>query len=572
MSMFKDQLNEYMTQLNCSGRELAETSGLSPATISRYRSGEREPKSAAEWDKLISGIVCLAAQRDIPALTEEAVREKLAPFSPESGFDMERLRCNLNSLLVTFSISVSDLARSINYDASYISRIRNGQRRLADPERFASAVADFVIRRFDAPAERAILAELIGAKASEQDADALYRALVQWLGGHDAERSDDVASFLKHLDSFDLNEYTRAIRFDDMKVPTVPFQLPLSKTYYGLEEMKSGELDFLKATALGKSDESVFLCSDMPMDDMARDQEFTKKYMFGLAVLLKKGLHLNVVHNLDRPFHELMLGLEGWIPLYMTGQITPCYLKGVQNNVYCHFLNVSGSAALSGECIAGAHEQGRYELVKGGEALRYFHDRAAAIWKKALPLMDIYREEQTAALHAFQLASVQNIGPRCRVLPAPPLGTLREETLRTMLSAHGLTAAERQRVLDHAAAQRSYMEQVLEHSTITDAFPELSQEEFAQDAPALSLSTLFFPKDIRYTYEEYCRHMEQTNEYASTHSGYSLRTCDTDFHNISISVHEGRWAMISKSNAPAIHFVVRYSKLRSAIETFIGEP
>ena len=569
--MFKEQLNEYMVQLCCSGRELAEVSGLSPATVSRYRSGEREPKSAAEWDKLISGIVRLAAQRDIPALTEEAVREKLAPFSPESGFDMERLRCNLNSLLVTFSISVSDLARSINYDASYLSRIRNGQRRLADPERFASAVADFVIRRFDAPAERAILAELIGAKASEQDADALYRALVQWLGGHDAERSDDVASFLKHLDSFDLNEYTRAIRFDDMKVPTVPFQLPLSKTYYGLEEMKSGELDFLKATALGKSDESVFLCSDMPMDDMARDQEFMKKYMFGLAVLLKKGLHLKVVHNLDRPFHELMLGLEGWIPLYMTGQITPCYLKGVQNNVYCHFLNVSGSAALSGECIAGAHEQGRYELVKGGEALRYFRDRAAAIWKKALPLMDIYREEQAAALHAFQLASVQNTGPRRRVLPAPPLGTLREETLRAMLSAHGLTAAERQRVLDHAAAQRSYMERVLEHSTITGSFPELSQEEFAQCAPALPLSTLFFPKDIRYTHEEYCRHMEQTNEYARTHPSYSLRTCDTDFHNISISVHEGRWAMISKSNAPAIHFVIRYSKLRSAIETFVRE-
>lgn len=568
--MLKDRLNEYMTQLNCSGRELAEASGLSPATVSRYRSGEREPKSAAEWDKLISGIVRLAAQRDVPALTEEAVREQLGLVAPESSFDMERLRRNLNSLLATFSISGSDLARSTNYDASYLSRIRNGQRRLADPERFASAVADFVIRRFDGPTERDILAELIGAKASERDAEALYRGLVQWLGGHDAERSDDVASFLKRLDSFDLNEYTRAIRFDDLKIPTVPFQLPLSKTYYGLEEMKRGELDFLKATALGRSDEPVFLCSDMPMDDMARDQEFTKRYMFGLAVLLKKGLHLNVVHDLDRPFHELMLGLEGWIPLYMTGQITPCYLKGVQNNVYCHFLNVSGSAALSGECIAGAHEQGRYELVKGGEALRYFHDRAAAIWKKALPLMDIYWEEQAAALHAFQLADVQNVGPRFRVLPAPPLGTLREETLCAMLSAHGLTAAEQRRILDHAAARRSYMEQILAHSAITDSFPELSPEEFAQDAPALPLSTLFFPKDIRYTYEDYCRHREQTHEYARTHPGYSLRSCDTDFHNISISVHEGRWAMVSKSNAPAIHFIIRYSKLRSAIEAFIG--
>lgn len=58
------------------------------------------------------------------------------------------------------------------------------------------------------------------------------------------------------------------------------------------------------------------------------------------------------------------------------------YLKGVQNNVYCHFLNVSGSAALSGECIAGAHERGRYELTKGGEALRYYQERADAIRKR----------------------------------------------------------------------------------------------------------------------------------------------------------------------------------------------
>ena len=570
--MFKDQLNEYMTQLHCSGKELADASGLSPATVSRYRSGERKPESEAERAKLISGIVQLAAARGIPALSEENVSASLRPFFPKESIDAEHLRDNLNSLFTTFSISNSELARNINYDASYLSRIRSGQRHLADPERFVSAVADFVIRRFDSSMERAILAELINAKEADEDAEALYGSLVQGLGGHNAERNDDVAAFLNHLDEFDLNEYTQAIRFDDMKVPTVPFQLPLSKTYYGLEEMKRGELDFLKVTALGKSDAPVFLCSDMPMDDMAKDRDFTKKYMFGLAVLLKKGLQLKVVHNLDRPFHELMLGLEGWIPLYMTGQITPCYLKGVQNNVYCHFLNVSGGAALSGECIAGAHEQGRYELVKGGEALRYYQERADAIWKKALPLMDIYREKQAAALHAFQLADAQKPGPRRRVLSAPPLGTLREETLRVILSSYGLPAAEQQRVLDHATAQRSCMEQVLTHSAITDAFPELSQEEFAQYAPTLPLSTLFFPKDIRYTYADYRQHLDQTNEYAHTHPGYSIRPCDTDFHNISISVHEGLWAMISKSNAPAIHFVVRYSKLRDAIENYIDAP
>ena len=428
-----------------------------------------------------------------------------------------------------------------------------------------------MLRRYDAPAERAILAELIGAEGDVQDAEALASGLVRWLGGRNTVQNGDISSFLKQLDAFDLNEYIRSIHFDRLKVPAAPFQLPLSKTYYGLEEMCAGELDFLKATVLGKATDPVFMCSDMPMDDMAADENFKKKYMFGLAMLLKKGLHLNVVHNLNRPFSELMLGLEGWIPLYMTGQITPYYFKGVQNNVYCHFLNVSGSAALFGECIAGAHAQGRYELVKGGEALRYCRSRAEAILKKALPLMDIFREEQAAALRAFQLADVQNAGTRRRVLSAPPLCTLSEKTLRAMLAARNVPDAEGRRILEHAAAQNGRMQTVLAHSTITDSFPEPTREEFSEYPPSLPLSELFLPRDIRYTYEEYRCHLEQTQTYVCSNPGYSVRPCSAVFRNISISVHAGQWAMISKSNAPAIHFIIRYPKLRSAIESFVGE-
>ena len=39
INIFKEQLNEYIMRLGCSGRELAEASGLSPATVSRYRIG-----------------------------------------------------------------------------------------------------------------------------------------------------------------------------------------------------------------------------------------------------------------------------------------------------------------------------------------------------------------------------------------------------------------------------------------------------------------------------------------------------------------------------------------------------
>ena len=76
-------------------------------------------------------------------------------------------------------------------------------------------------------------------------------------------------------------------------------------------------------------------------------------YCYGL----KKGHHLNIIHNLDRPFNEMMLGLESWIPIYMTGQISPYYLSNLKNNIYNHLNYVSAAATLSGECINGFHNK-----------------------------------------------------------------------------------------------------------------------------------------------------------------------------------------------------------------------
>ena len=68
-----------------------------------------------------------------------------------------------------------------------------------------------------------------------------------------------------------------------------------------IQEMMEAELDFMKATVLSKSMEPVTMYSDMPLEEMAKDPEFPKKWMFGLAMMLKKGLHLNTVHS----FHSL---------------------------------------------------------------------------------------------------------------------------------------------------------------------------------------------------------------------------------------------------------------------------
>ena len=48
---FCDKLNEYIETLECTAKELSTLSGISTATVSRYRSGERLPD--AESDTLV---------------------------------------------------------------------------------------------------------------------------------------------------------------------------------------------------------------------------------------------------------------------------------------------------------------------------------------------------------------------------------------------------------------------------------------------------------------------------------------------------------------------------------------
>ena len=569
--LFKDKLAEYIELLDCTARDLSEYSGLSPATISRYRSGDRIPEAGSEnFPNLVEGIVCIAQKKKIADITISSVTNDFLPLLKNSAVDMKKLPNNLNKLLDILPISVSELSRFLNYDASYISRIRNGNRQPANPEEFLSGVTTFVVRRCHENPQRALVADLIGCKSDDLKDPDIYKALLfEWLTTGSANTKNYMKNFLEKLDEFNLDEYIRAIHFNELKVPSVPFQLPTSKNYFGLKEMMNSELAFLKATVLSRSLEPVIMYSDMPMTEMAQDPEFPKKWMFGMALLLKKGLRLQIIHNIDRNLPEMMLGLESFIPMYMTGQIEPYYFKAPQGGVFLHFLRVSGTAALTGEAVSGHHSEGRYYLTNNRTEVAYYRRRADALLENAKPLMEIYRADGASRLNAFLLADSRTPGRRRCVLSAPPLYTADPAFLTAVLQRHDVPAPDQERILTYAKGHREQAETILRDNEMVLALPRLTEEAFERYPMSLPLSGSFYERDIPYTYQEYLEHIDQTEQFAAVHPRCRLElTADSTFRNLQIVMHEGRWAMVSKEKSPAIHFVIRHAKLRSAIESF----
>ena len=571
---FSEKLNAYMEQLSCSARELGNLSGISGASFSRYKSGERVPELGTKpFENLCSAIAEIAAQKKLPDITAESVKASFLACDDFITTDKEVLRQNFNAMIAALNINLARLSQYTNYDTSAIFRIRNGSRRPGDAERFAAAVASFVAREMRAASEIAAVAELIGCDVDQiYDLSVRYAKIKSWLLEQPVQEagSDSVSKFLSKLDAFDLNEYIKAIKFDELKVPSVPFQIPSSKTYFGIKEMMESELDFLKATVLSKSMAPVIMYSDMPLAELAKDSEFPKKWMFGMAMMLKKGLHLNQIHNLDRSFDEMMLGLESWIPMYMTGQISPYYFKNAQNNIFLHFLKVSGAAALSGKAIAGYHADGKYYLTKSKRELEYYQKRADEMLSNAYPLMDIYRSERENELNTFLLSDVNQPGSRRSILSTLPLYTLSDGLLDRILTRNGIDAEQKEKIKKYAAAQRERVLSVLEKNTVEDELPVFSAQDFASDPPVLELSGVFCETDIPYSEEEYSAHLDEIRAFAEQNPNYSFKQASVHaFRNLQILIHEGQWAMVSKGKAPAIHFVIRHPKLRSAIENFI---
>ena len=567
---FKEVLNKYLKELDCSSKKLSDESGLSESVICRYRSGERTPAEKSEQiNKLTTALFNIAKEKGKNKYTLDKIVNDFNSTLPSDDFDYATFSNNLNTLITSLNINTNEMSKYIVFDASHISRIRYGKARPSNPIDFSNKICSYIFSRYKNYDSINSLSTIIGCKKSELTNGKFHNTLLAWLTSEITHAKNQVYDFLHNLDSFNLDDYIKVIKFDELKIPSIPFYKAKTRHYYGLEEMKQGELNFFKGTVLSKSKEDIFMCSDMPMEDMAEDIEFGKKWMFAIAMCLKKGHHLNIIHNVDRPFNEMMLGLESWIPIYMTGQISPYYLKDFKNNIYNNLTYVSGVAALTGECIKGFHNKGMYYLTTNKNEINYYKEKANLLLKKAKPLMQIYRENNIREYEFFLKKDESIECDRKRYLSSLPLFTFSDELLMKILKRNKLSKADIDKIVRYKKEELKYMNSILNKNKVSDYIYVIKENEFKNDTPLLSLNNLFINKKICYTYKEYIEHLKQTNEYAKKINNYEINHInDKTFKNITITFIKDHYVIISKSSNPTIHFVIEHPKLVDAIENF----
>ncbi|MCR4618598.1 MAG: hypothetical protein K5669_10515 [Lachnospiraceae bacterium] len=424
-----DKLEKYMEILGCSAHDLSVATGLSDSAISRYRNGSRVPDcDSQEFISLVKGLENLFIEAGINP--PESIYDSLLNEIPSAGINKKEYARRLGILVGLLEISRSKIASITGYDASFITRVIRNERAPSDYISFTAKISKCMASSCTEVQAINDLSKAISCPSSslgtnEGRALKIANYLLSLDNSGFSADSDNISSdkqesigkFLSKLDEFDLDDYMKQIHFDKIKAISTPLKFSGSKHYSGVEGMKKAELEFIRRTVLSSSKDPVWEYSDLPMEELASDKKFSKNWMIGLAMMLKKGLNLHIIHDLNRPFNEMMLGLESWIPLYMTGLISPYYLISEPESDFQHLIRISGNCSLIGECSSKNLKTALFTLSSGPTDLKAAEARRLSLFSRALPLMDIYGEDKNNEFNALcqkertLLATNSNIEP-----------------------------------------------------------------------------------------------------------------------------------------------------------------
>lgn len=387
---FSEILNYYIEKNNSSSKELAIKSGISASLISRYRNGKRKPKKM-QLEKLIDGLYQIINENNTKIDKNNLINE-FENALDYNNTNYEIFRNNFNRIINELNINIDKLAQGINYDSSFVYRIKNGERKPASIEEFIDDLVTYLYEKYKNINYIKTISSITNIKESNLSTkEDFNNNLKKWFLNNKSLYSNTLSTFLNHIDEFDIKNYSDNTK--EKNIPTTPIILPSNKNYYGIKGMNTAETEFIKTTLLSKSKEDIFMYSEMPMTEITSDTTLQKKLIIGMSLLLKKGIHLNIIHNINRPLDEMIVGLESWLPIYMLGDISPYYYEKNLNKLFLQMHCTSGSIALIGECPKNSKTQCKLYTTTKKEELQYYKSKSKILLEHAKPLMKIIKNE-----------------------------------------------------------------------------------------------------------------------------------------------------------------------------------
>ena len=334
----------------------------------------------------------------------------------------------LDLLMNLTGTSNGELGKALNFDTSYISRIRTGKRGIPRHQPFVEPASRFfAVKLSENTMLRSVAAFLISPETPwPADAETAAARIAGWLRFDIGDGYKVVEHFLKVFTSVPLpicqplNE-------------TLPLPQPETTGFLGNEGKRQAMELFVNDMVSMEGDSSqVLFYSDEDLTWLTEDRNYHKSWsQKGINYLLNGG-RICLIHTANRELSEVFTEMEFFMPFYMCGNVEPYYCPVLLDGIFRRTLCIlSGRRAIAGQSIGEDTAQSASFLISHADTLRameYDYRRFLSMCRPIMRIVDPGDPSESGVMNElFQRDySIIHVGR------TPMLGMLPESVLKSM--------------------------------------------------------------------------------------------------------------------------------------------
>lgn len=460
------------------------------------------------------------------------------------------------------------LAQATFLDASHISRLRRGERKLVKDAAYIKAMAAYFARQCTEDYQKKALLEALQQPTAElQNPDKTAEAVYRWLLAMGDKEADAINGFLDGMVQIPFKKPTGLEPPSAAETGVLQDGVAL---FYGNQGKRDAVLKFLATVLESQQLTTLLLYSDEAIDWLTEDLAFQASWANLMSGIIRQGHRIKMIHTINRNLDEMLEGLTKWMPLYMTGSIEPFYYPRKRDGVFMRTLFVApGIAAVTSSSIGNMKDHTVNLFLKDVRAVAALAEEYNGYLQICKPLMRIFtpneRLEFLATINEFEKESSDAI---------IKAGFLSLATMPASVASDMLERTDepvKREIMEYFYHRRDNFEKNLWH----DRFFEIVQLPDLEDIKAGKVEVGFAglketPK-IFYRPEEYRLHLENIIQLLQHYDNYQFFINKENRHyEYRLYVKEDLGAIIIKTTPPYIVFAINESNMTAAFWDYMS--
>ncbi len=466
----------------------------------------------------------------------------------------------LSVLMQTFTVSNSRLALALSVDTSLISRWRNGSRAPGKKNHFITSISRYFADVAKLDYQRIALCELIGMRYEKQPSDFLALALEIWLSDH--EQGSAVENFLSEISVF--TNSRKGASPPDTLAPKG--QDTTCEVYYDMSGKREAILCFLMRVLDYGKPCKLFFYSDEGMEWLFEDNSFLNRWELMTGKIIELGCEIKIIHTISRDSSQMLLAVEAWLPLYMTGAVESYYYPKYTQGTFCRTrLIAQGLFAINSECLH----------LKQEHMVTYFHsDRQLVhalekdfedfqfVCRPLMRIVTLRNNTKSVDLVNEFLSQPGDVIFRSDCLS---ISTMPPELFSAIAGRAIADPAIRRRLINAQNELAAQFDKNLSHHLHTEYVSLPNSQALGAGQVTVPYTSLFGISPIPYTPQEYALHLRAIVRLLEEQAGYNFYITGEGLTNVSIVAKDDIGALIVRKTEPPAIFALNQPSLTTAI-------